>query len=183
MEPMTRATSRPRKTPGDLEALGEGVLAELLEGEIYVSPAPGTAHQRILLDLAAAMLPAARRLGVTLLVAPVDVYLPSGDVVQPDLLAVAPGNVGTVDAQVRGVPDLLVEVVSPSSAERDRIVKRALYERNGAPEYWIVEPEDRAVQVLRLEGSRYEPAGYFTGEAVLRTALLEGFEVPVADVV
>jgi Uma2 family endonuclease len=77
------------------------------------------------------------------------------------------------------VPDLLVEVLSPSHPERDLIVKRDLYARNGVGEYWIVDPADRSVQILKLSGNRYEPAGYRKGDQALATDLLPGLALIV----
>jgi Uma2 family endonuclease len=174
---MTRATSRPRKTLADFEALGDEVRAEFLEGEIYVSPSPTYRHQAIALSIGALF----RESGVGIaFTAPLDVHLPSGDVVQPDVGLIAHGQADIVRSHIHGVPDLLVEVVSQGRADRDRIVKRALYERNGVPEYWIVDPEERAIEVLRIEGGAYAPAGYFTGEAVVTTPLFEGLKIPIS---
>ena len=87
---------------------------------------------------------------------------------------------GIVGDLVVGVPDLLIEVVSPTHPERDRIVKRDLYAENGVPEYWVVEPDMRAVQVFRLEGSAYRPAGWFTAESALVSPTFPDLRIPVA---
>lgn len=182
MEPMTHAIRRPHKTIQDLLALGEDVRAELIEGEIYVAAAPNSRHQSIVLRLASEILRHVdRHGGGRVFVAPLDVYLPSGDVVEPDVIYVAAGHGARVERDIHGAPTLLVEVVSPSNPERDRLVKRQLYERNGVGEYWIVEPDDEAVEVLRLVDGAFQPAGYLRGAALLRTPLLPGFALPVAE--
>jgi Uma2 family endonuclease len=109
-----------------------------------------------------------------------DVYLPSGDIVEPDLVFVLREHEAVIQDWIRGVPDLLVEVLSPSHPERDLIVKRHLYARNGVGEYWIVDPADRSVQIFKLSGDRFEPAGYRREGQTLATSLLPGFELPVA---
>ncbi len=118
--------------------------------------------------------------------APLDVHLPSGDVVQPDVLFVRRANAPIVQDQVRGVPDLVVEVLSPASPELDRIVKRDLYARNSVGEYWLVDPEERSVEILRLDGdtNTYAPAGYFTflQGAFLVSATLPDLRIPLATV-
>ena len=72
-------------------------------------------------------------------VAPFDVHLPSGDIVEPDVIFVTTAKLGIVQGWIRGVPDFVVEVLSPDGIERDRIVKRVLYAKNGIREYWLVD--------------------------------------------
>jgi Uma2 family endonuclease len=180
---MVPASTHPPKTVRDLLALGEGVRAELIGGEIRMTPSPQWEHQHALGVLF-------RRLGAwsdegsqgQVFVAPLDVYLPSGDVVEPDVLFVARGSNAVLDRWVRGVPDLLVEVLSPSNAEFDRDVKRELYARNGVPEYWIVDPQARTIEVLRLEGAAYRLHVCCVGADVLTSPGLAGFRLCVRDV-
>jgi Uma2 family endonuclease len=168
---------RPRKTVEDFMKLPEGTLAELIDGEIYVSAAPQVPHQRAVLVLATALGTFAhpRKLGEVFL-SPMDVHLPSGDIVEPDLIFVRRENFAIIQDWIRGVPDLLVEVLSPAHPERDLIVKRGLFAQNGVGEYWIIDPMDRSVQIFKLSGERFEPAGYLREGQSLRTELLAGFE-------
>lgn len=144
------------KTVDDFRRLPEGARAELIEGELVMSPSPKERHQRILLNLTLALDAVVRppALG-RLYTAPFDVHLPSGDIVQPDLIFVSTANRGIIQDWIRGVPDLLVEILSPDSSQRDRVLKRALYERNGVPRYWIVDPEQPSVELLTLSGGVY----------------------------
>jgi len=112
---------------------------------------------------------------------PLDVYLPSGDVVEPDLLFLARGGSAVLQRWVRGVPDLVVEVLSPSSVDFDRRVKRDLYERNGVPEYWIVDPEARTIEVLRMDGAAYGNEARWAEGEVLVSPGLPGFQLQVAE--
>jgi len=180
MGSMADLKTRPRKTVDDFMKLPEGTLAELIDGEIFMSVAPRVPHQGVILNLAMALTVFAhpRRLGRVVL-SPMDVHLPSGDIVEPDLIFVRRENLAIIQDWVRGVPDLLVEVLSPSHPERDLIVKRDLYARNGVGEYWIVDPADRSVQILKLSGNRYEPAGYRKGDQALATDLLPGLALIV----
>lgn len=183
MNAMAPATSRPPKTLDDFIALGDEVRAELIAGEIYMAPSPQSLHQRVCLRLTVALESFVRDRGCgQLLCAPLDVHLPSGDVVQPDLIFVARDNASIIRDWIRGAPDLLIEIVSPSHAERDRIVKRGLYAHNGVPEYWLVDPADRTIEVLRLSGATYVPAGYFGVGTALTSQTLERLELNVTDV-
>ena len=179
---MARAATRPRKTVDDYLALPDDVRAELLEGDLYVTPAPRPDHQRVAGRGLRALAPFVERAALgELFIAPVDVYLPSGDIVQPDLVFVATGQAAIVrDDAIRGAPRLLVEVLSRSHPERDRIVKHALYARNGVAEYWIVDPDARSVEVFVLAGERYEPRGWYTQSARIVSPSLPGLDLPVS---
>ena len=150
-------------TYGDYVTWPEDVRYELIDGVAYLmAPAPTLEHQ----DIAGEIF---RQLANMLLdkpcrvyIAPVDVRLPKGDeadelidtVVQPDVLVVCEEH--KLDRRgVRGGPDLVVEVLSPSTASHDHVKKRRVYERAGVREYWLVHPGDRMVTIYRLG-----PAGY-----------------------
>ncbi len=98
---------------------------------------------------------------------------------QPDVLFIRVRNLEIIQDWIRGVPDLVIEVVSKTHAERDRIVKLGVYERAGVPEYWLVDPGSLSIEIYRLEGDAYRPAGYFVGGGVVTSPLLPGIEVDV----
>jgi Uma2 family endonuclease len=111
----------------------------------------------------------------------VDLVLPSGDVVQPDVVWIPRDLRDIVRDRIEGVPGLIVEVVSRTHPERDRIVKKALYAGNGVPEYWIVDLDSKSVEVFRLHGAEYRPAGYFTAGTHVASPSLPGFRAAVDD--
>ena len=181
--------ARPRKTVKDFMNLPEGTRAELIDGELFMSPSPKQPHQWAVgnLHVLLAQFVHTRKLG-KVFVAPFDVHLPSGDIVEPDVLFIAKGNLGIVQDWVRGTPDLVVEVLSPDGLERDRFVKRDLYAENGVGEYWIVDTDAKAIEVFTLHRTqqsgpaRYEPNGYFENGDILLSLLLAELKLPVADV-
>jgi Uma2 family endonuclease len=183
MDAMAHPTTRPRKTAADYLALPDDVRAELIAGELYVTPAPRPDHQRALQRLFRALAPfAERHERGEVFVAPVDVYLPTGDIVQPDLVLVEAGQSGIVgDDAIHGVPALLVEVLSRSHPERDRIVKRDRYAASGVREYWLVDPDARGVEVFALAERQFEPRGWFTGDAQIVSPSLPGLSLAVAS--
>ena len=162
--------------------LPEGSRAELVNGELLMCPSPRSRHQEAVgnMFLRLADFVAKRKLG-KVYVAPFDVHLPSGDIVEPDILYVAKANLGIVQDWVRGAPDLVVEVLSPEGIDRDRFIKRDLYAHNGIREYWIVDPEAKAVEVFSLRDGRYEPNGYFENNDFLVSPLLSEFNLAIAD--
>ncbi len=181
---MAAMNAKPRKTVEDFMKLPEGTLAELIDGEILMTPSPRPVHQRIVLNITVRLdhhLRAHPGIG-EMFFAPLDVHLPSGDIVEPDLIYISADRKGIVKDWIRGVPGLLIEVVSPTHPERDLFVKRNLYARNGVAEYWIVRPDENAIEVLRLHEGLYEPAGYFRPGETITTPQLPGFELPVVAV-
>jgi Uma2 family endonuclease len=147
-----------------------------------MSSAPKVIHQEVVGSVYARLREHAGRgpLG-RVFVSPMDVHLPSGDIVVPDVVFVSSANQRIVQDWIRGVPDLLVEVLSPNSVERDRVIKRDLYARNGVLEYWIVDPDTKAVEVFTLSGDFYKPGGYFESDDVLESSVLADFKLTVAD--
>lgn len=184
MKSMAELKAKPRKTVDDLLALPPETRAELIEGEITVMTAsPFRPHQSALNSINVAIWNhLAARGGGSVFIAPLDVHLPTGDVVEPDLIFLAAANPARTEDWIRGVPDLLVEALSVHSHDRDRFVKKALYERNGVPEYWIVDPEERTIEVFRLRDGRYEPSGYLREGDRLATPLLTGLSIEVAGI-
>jgi Uma2 family endonuclease len=175
--------ARPPKTEADYLALPDNIRAELIEGELYLTPAPVPDHQTVALRIANRILEHAGRVsGGGVWVGPVDVHLPGGNIVQPDVLWIASDRRGIVGERVDGPPDLAVEVVSPTHPERDRIVKRRLYARAGVREYWIVDPEARGIEVLSLAGDDWRPAGWFTAGTTLVSPLLPELRLAVDEV-
>lgn len=141
----------------------DGKRYEAIDGELYVTPAPSLRHQWISAELQAAL----RRLLVEpghgrVFHAPIGVEFPDTEEgVQPDLVFVSNARSEIlVPAGIRGAPDLVVEIGSPRTAERDRTIKRKLYDRQGIARYWFVDPEAEAVEIWDFEGGRSEPRRY-----------------------
>ena len=183
MASMAHARSRPPKTVEDYMALPDDVRAELVGGELYVTPAPELPHQDVIgeIYLALRIHVDAHALGHVSL-SPMDVHLPTGDVVQPDLIYVSKQREHIRQRWIHGAPDLLIEVLSRHNAERDLVVKRELYARNEVPAYWIVDPTECSIQLLRFQDGAYEPEAYFHGEADLTTPSFPGLRVPLATI-
>ncbi len=164
----------------------DGKRHELIDGDHYVSPSPAVRHQRVLQRLGFRIYPFVEehRLGEVFFVA-VDVLLSIHDVVVPDLFFVSDERAAIVGkANLRGAPNLVVEVLSPSNRRYDEVLKRELYERAGIQEYWLVDPEADTVKVFRRDGERFGRPLLFSRHDgdVLTTPLLPGLEIPLADV-
>jgi Uma2 family endonuclease len=136
----------------------DGKRHEIIAGSHHVNAAPNLYHQEISRRLQFQLYTAIElaELGVVIN-APVDVQLSEHDIVQPDLVIITKARRHIMTpTRVRGIPDLLVEILSPSNPNYDREVKRAVYLRSQVPEYWIISPEDHQVLQLVLRASVYE---------------------------
>jgi Uma2 family endonuclease len=138
----------------------DGKLYEAIDGELYVTPAPSLRHQWIAANLVAELhrLLAAPGHG-WLFFTPVGVEFPDTEEgVQPDIIFIRKDRREALTKPgISGPPDLVVEIGSPSTANRDRTIKRKLYERQGVPQYWIVDPETDTVEVWDFAAGAREP--------------------------
>ena len=158
---------------------------ELLDGDLIMVPAPNLKHQRVNAEIYAQLRQFIkdRALG-TLLYAPCDVVLSDTDIVQPDLLFVSREREHLLSdgEKVRGAPDLAVEILSPSSADKDQGVKRDLYGRHGVTEYWLVDPIAETVSIHRQRGGVLAATDTFGRGQTLRSPLFAGLELHLDDI-
>ena len=151
---------------------------ELLDGELIVVPVPNLGHQRIGTRLGALLHAFVQQGGLgEVFHAPCDVVLSKTDVVQPDLLFVSVERAHLLlgGDNVLGAPDLVVEILSPATAGRDRTLKRALYARRGVKEYWLVDPEARTVTVLGLGAGDFDVVDIYGEDQTMASPTLSGF--------
>jgi Uma2 family endonuclease len=154
-------TTHPPRTILDVfRLLPEGTLAEVIDGQLFMSPTPISRHQLILNQINLALVTAFEKTKRAVVIpSPIDVYLDeTTTAVQPDLVVVAKENKRIIlpEGHIHGVPDLVVEVLSPSNREFDLTKKKNLYERFGITEYWIVDPADLMCISYRLAEGHYQ---------------------------
>ena len=171
-------TSQRPLTIEDFESFpDDGNRYEIIGGLLSVSPSPTLEHQRIVGRIFTTLERYFEQTGTgEVFVAPVDVELSNFDVVQPDVAVVLNTNASVKqELRIVGAPDVVVEVISPSSAMRDRVRKAALYAMNSVQEYWLVDPASDSFDMLALQRPGYialaQPAG------LVRSRALEGFEI------
>jgi len=152
---------------------------QLIEGELRMAPAPNRKHQRILRRLGNRLCDHAEynQLG-EVFYAPFDVFLTDFNVFQPDLLFVAEARKGLVSMRgVEGPPDLVVEILSPSTAKEDLGPKKHVYAATGVSEYWIIDPDANAVAVYFPSRSIDEPAKILRPGEWLTSDFFPGLEI------
>jgi Uma2 family endonuclease len=158
----------------------DGKRYEIIEGVLYVTNAPNADHQYSVTEAGAELrnFVKAHKLG-RVLVAPFEVHLaPRTKPVQPDILFVRrdrwpKGHV----AYFAGAPDLIVEVISPSSVRTDRVIKFTAYEQAGVQEYWLINPHTRMIEVYTWSNGEYALLGEFTGDETVQSMVLAGIEI------
>lgn len=163
---MAMVLSKRARTADDLEAIpADGNRYEIIGGELIVSPAPSWMHQRALLRLVLAMAEYAESVGIELLFAPVDVRACATTQVEPDLIAFTRVEEGCWTTRWLPMTRMLltVEILSPSTAPIDRGLKRRLYQAQRVPSYWIVDVDERRVEVWTADAQQ---AQMVTGQLV-----------------
>ena len=181
------ATTQPvvKFTYQDYLTTPEDERYELLDGDLMMVPAPNLRHQRVQRNLGQKLnqFIQERDLG-ELFYAPCDVFLSNTDIVQPDLLFVSREREHLLSdgEKVRGAPDLVIEILSPSSAETDRGAKRHLYGAHGVAEYWLVDPIAETISIHRQRGRVLAATNTFGRGQTLRSPLLAGLELHLDDI-
>ncbi len=172
-------------TYADFAALPEdGKRYEILDGDLYVSPSPQTDHQRVIARFFRLLSNHVDRheLG-EVFIAPYDVLLGEHDIVEPDIIFVSKAKLGIVKKEhIEGIPDLLIEIVSPSRPEYDLRDKRNQYARCGVPWYWIVNPQERWVKELQLSGAAYQETAHCAGDDVFEPKLFPGLRIELSRI-
>ena len=150
----------------DYEALpADGRRYELHEGELSVTPAPSPAHQQVARNLSLVLHQHAKTHGLgEVLFSPIDCILSDITIVQPDIVYLETGRLSAISARgIEGPPTLVIEILSPSTAQIDRGAKFQLYARHGVPHYWIVDLEARSIEAYSLSGGAYQLTARVSG--------------------
>jgi Uma2 family endonuclease len=182
-------TTTPRFTSADLEffPLDDGRRYEIIEGELYVSKAPHAYHQDVCFRLCSKLDQWIAQSGNgRAFIAPGVIFAEDDDVV-PDIVWASSSRLTTIlgpEGHLHSAPELIVEVLSPGSAneKRDREIKLNLYSRRGVDEYWIVDWIQRRIEVFRREEAELRLAATLLESDTLTTLLLPAFACPVADI-
>jgi len=154
---------------------------EIIDGELFVTPSPRRAHQKVVTRLSYYLEGFVEKRGHgEVYVAPFDVVFSLFDVVEPDILYVSKERASVVtEKNAQGAPDLVVEVLSETTAEIDRTTKLKLYARHGVQEYWLIDPDACTAEVYRREARGFARVASLQPSDSLTTPLLPGFSVPL----
>lgn len=165
--------------------LDDGKRYEIINGELFdISPSPTIKHQafsrnlqRILMDFVYG-----NKLG-HVFDAPADVKLDEHNVIQPDLIYISHANESVITEMViKGAPDLLVEILSPSTFHHDQERKKALYEKFGVKEFWVVDPANEVVEVFALVNQSYQLYAFAAQSGNVKSKLIDGLEFTIEQI-
>ncbi|HEV2494461.1 MAG TPA: Uma2 family endonuclease [Terriglobia bacterium] len=159
----------------------DGKRYEIIDGELFVTPSPRRSHQKVLGNLYYYLTQFVKNTGIgEVYPAPFDVVFSQFDVVEPDILYVSKVRSSVLtEKNVQGAPDLVIEVISPSTADIDRTTKLKLYARFGVQEYWIIDPDGPSAEVYRREKAGLELGATLYSDDSLASPLFPGFRVPL----
>ncbi|MBF0317359.1 MAG: Uma2 family endonuclease [Nitrospirae bacterium] len=159
-------------------------LTEIIEGEEIMGASPFCRHQIVLANLDYELKSYVKENDLGIIpFTPLDVIFEEGvNRLQPDLMFIKKENLAIVQDWIRGVPDMVVEVVSKYSMVRDTITKKGIYQRYKVPEYWIVMPEYEAIEVFVIENNIYELFSYAVESGSIKSKVIPGLEIDVASV-
>jgi Uma2 family endonuclease len=158
----------------------DGRQYELIDGVLHMVPSPLTFHQKVSIELAFLLMAFVKQHSLgEVYDAPLDVHLSGSQVYQPDLIFISREREAIITRQrIEGAPDLVIEILSPGSADRDRGVKMQNYARYGVREFWLVDPETRRFEFYVGRGGRFEAVE--AEEGVYKSTVVKGWELDIA---
>lgn len=183
--PSTRPLRRRPLSADEYRAMPESMIkCSLIDGVLVEEPSASYEHQTIVINILLPLGQFVRKAGLGWVqTAPLDVWVTEQEVVQPDVFFVSNGRRSIIQKNgIHGAPDLVVEVLSPSTRSWDRHTKRERYARRGVAELWLVDSDSRRVEIHRFAECRHGPLRTLSSAETLETPLLPGFRLPVWQV-
>lgn len=181
---MTRSKTTIKFTYQDYLHLPDDKRYELIEGELKMVPSPPPSHQDTLRKLLQKLdeYVTTHNKG-RVYISPVDVVLSEENVVQPDLLFISKARTDIItDKNIQGAPDLVIEVLSPATEYGDREIKRKLYAKFGVKEYWVVNNQEKNIEVMRPGKTGFEVVAVYRKEDTVESFLLPEMGINLKDI-
>ncbi|MEW6619844.1 MAG: Uma2 family endonuclease [bacterium] len=162
----------------------DGKRYQIIQGEVYMSPAPVPYHQRISAKLFEILQQFVKinKLG-EVFYAPCDVLFSDEDVVQPDIFFISKENLNIIkDKYIEGAPNLIIEITSPYTQNLDKLLKKRLYETYGVKEYWLLDADKKTLQIFSHTGKLYEDTGIYKIGDVVKSNLIKGLNFNLKEI-
>ncbi|MCL6478032.1 MAG: Uma2 family endonuclease [Peptococcaceae bacterium] len=168
----------------DYLKIDDGQRYELIEGELVLTPSPGFMHQHLTVVIERILWEHVKKRGLGLvLTAPFDIIPAENVVLQPDVMYISRERYSLITENcMKGAPDLVVEILSPSSGRRDRLQKSRLYLRFGVKEYWVTDPAVQTLEIFSAQGENWLLAGSYGPEDTVTSPLLPGLTAPGEEI-
>ena len=181
---MTAIITKKKTTYADYVKIDDNNRYEVFHGELRMVPAPSTDHQGISRNLGFLIWEFVKEKGLgKVFFAPIDVVFDDDEVYQPDIVFIKGERRNIIKKNaIHGVPDLAVEIMSPSSTFYDTVEKKEVYRKYGVKEYWLVFPDEKGIEVLTLEKQGYLEFCKARKKGMVKSKMLEGFEVDLKEV-
>ena len=183
---MTVTTTNSRLTTYDdyRHLPDDGKQHQIIEGQLYITPAPSPYHQEVLLNIASPLREFIQKNNLgKLYTSPIDVILSMTDVVQPDLVFISQERINIITKKnIVDAPDLVVEILSEHNESIDRTKKMSLYERHGVKEYWIVDPSAKSVEQFLLNNSALSLKDTYKDDQNLACVVVNSFTFSPSDI-
>jgi Uma2 family endonuclease len=182
---MTQSLTSPIEfTYEDYCNLPEDKRYEIIEGKIHMVPAPVPFHQRVSrrISLTIESFVSKNNLG-EIFYSPIDVVLSETNVIQPDIVFISKDKLSIIgEKYIEGAPDLVIEILSPSTEQKDRTMKLKLYNTFGVKEYWIASPQGRTIEKYTLQELTLQLTDIYTIQQILTSELLPGLKLNIKDI-
>jgi Uma2 family endonuclease len=162
----------------------DGNRYEILTGDLFVTPAPTPRHQSISKEIEFYLITCLEKYGMgRVFHAPIDVVFADNTIAQPDILFIAQERFSIIgECFIQGAPDLIIEILSPSTRRRDIRIKSALYAQFNVPHYWIVDPDLECIELFQLKEQRYVSIAKFSKPDILVSETFPRLRIPLAEV-
>ncbi len=177
-------STKKQATYADYLLTPEGGKFQLIGGEILEMTSPSLYHQEILLNIISDFRPFLNKNKIgKIFVAPLDVYFSETEVYQPDIILLLTESFSKMkENKIEGAPDLVMEVLSPSTAYYDLKHKKSIYEKNGVKEYWIVDPMEKTIEIFELQNGKFTSRGELSKNEIAKSKLIIGMEVSLETI-
>lgn len=162
----------------------DGKRYEILTGDLVVTPAPTPRHQSISKEIEFYLVTCLEKKGAgKVFDAPIDVVFAEDTIAQPDILFIVTERLNIIGERfIQGPPDLIIEILSPSTRRRDMRTKSVLYAQFNVPHYWVVDPDLDCIELFQLQGQRYASMAKFTKPDVLVSETFAELRIPLVEV-
>jgi len=163
----------------DYAKLPEGAPYQLIGGELIMTPAPTPYHQIVSRKIMSLLIQYVEKNNLgEILYSPIDVYFSEEDVFQPDIIFISKERLNIIgETKIKGAPDLIIEILSPSTAYYDLGRKYEVYEKNGVKEYWIVHPERKSIEIYQNQEGQFKLIKMAKEKDTVNSSLFKGFEL------
>ncbi|MGH7595009.1 MAG: Uma2 family endonuclease [bacterium] len=167
-----------RQTPDD------GKRYELIDGELYASGVPPSAHQLVVGNLLMVLTNYLKRYDIgKVLMGPLEVFFSETNLAQPDVIFISNDNLKIIKpTKIKGAPDLVIEVLSPGTEKRDRTIKAKMYAKFGVQEYWLVKEKTATVEILCLQKGKLVPVVRLGKSDILTSPLFPDLKIPLSEI-